>query len=150
MTLVRWNPWREIDTLQRQLNNIFEDTRVPSAFLDRGLSKVPAAEIQETENAILLLLELPGIEAKDLDVQVTENSVYVSGERKSETKTEEKGVTRSEFHYGKFQRVIPLSARIQNTNVTADYKVGILNLTLPKTEQEKNKVVKVNLEQPAN
>ncbi|MCC5631500.1 Hsp20/alpha crystallin family protein [Nostoc sphaeroides] len=150
MTLVRWNPWREIDTLQRQLNNIFEDTRVASAFLDGGLSKVPAAEIQETENAIHLKLELPGIEAKDLDVQVTENAVYVSGERKSETKTEEKGVTKSEFHYGKFERVIPLSARIQNTNVKADYKDGILNLILPKTEQEKNKVVKVNLEQPAN
>jgi HSP20 family protein len=149
MTLVRWNPWREIDTLQRQLNNLFEDSKVTSEFLDRGLSKVPAAEIQETENAIHLKLELPGIEAKDLDVQVTENAVYVSGERKSETKTEDKGVTRSEFHYGKFQRVIPLSARIQNTNVTADYKDGILNLTLPKTEQEKNKVVKVNLEQSA-
>ncbi|WP_375505813.1 Hsp20/alpha crystallin family protein [uncultured Nostoc sp.] len=150
MTLVRWNPWREIDTIQRQLNNIFEDTKVPSTFLDGGLLKVPAAEIQETENAIHLKLELPGIQAKNLDVQVTENAVYVSGERKSETKTEEKGVTRSEFHYGKFQRVIPLSARIQNTNVTADYKDGILNLTLPKTEQEKNKVVKVNLEQLIN
>ncbi|MGF1939537.1 MAG: Hsp20/alpha crystallin family protein [Nostoc sp. ChiQUE02] len=149
MTLVRWNAWREIDTLQHQINSLFEDTRVPSVLLDRGLSKVPAAEIQETENAIHLKLELPGIEAKDLDVQVTEKAVYISGERKSETKTEEKGVTRSEFHYGKFQRVIPLSARIQNTNVTADYKDGILNLTLPKTEQEKNKVVKVNLEKPA-
>ncbi|MEH2364969.1 Hsp20/alpha crystallin family protein [Nostoc sp.] len=150
MTLVRWNPWREIDTLQHQINSLFEDTRVPSGLFDKALSKVPAAEIQETENAIHLKLELPGIEAKDLDVQVTENAVYVSGERKSETKTEEKGVTRSEFHYGKFQRVIPLSARIKNTDVTADYKDGILNLILPKTEQEKNKVVKVNLEQSAN
>lgn len=51
---------------------------------------------------------------------------------------------KSEFHYGKFQRVIPLPVQIQNTNVTADYKDGILNLTLP-TEEEKNKVVKVNL-----
>ncbi|MEH2211766.1 Hsp20/alpha crystallin family protein [Nostoc sp.] len=150
MTLVRWNPWREIDTLQYQINSLFEDTRVPSGLFDKGLSKVPAAEIQETEDAIHLKIELPGIEAKDLDVQVTENAVYVSGERKSETKTEEKGVTRSEFHYGKFKRVIPLSARIKNTNVTADYKDGILNLILPKTEQEKNKVVKVNLEQSAN
>lgn len=119
-------------------------------MFDKGLSKVPAAEIQETEDAIHLKIELPGIEAKDLDVQVTENAVYISGERKSETKTEEKGVTRSEFHYGKFQRVIPLSARIQNTKVTVDYKDGILNLILPKTEQEKNKVVKVNLEQSVN
>lgn len=53
------------------------------------------------------------------------------------------------FHYGKFQRVIPLSAQIQNTHVTAEYKDGILNLTLPKTQQEKNKVVKVNIEQAA-
>jgi len=56
MTLVRWNRWREIDTLQRQLNNIFEDTKVPSTFLDGGLIKVPAAEIKETENAIHLKL----------------------------------------------------------------------------------------------
>jgi HSP20 family protein len=141
--LVRWNPWQEIDTLQR----LFEDTRVPSALFDRGGIKVPAAELHETEDAIHLKLELPGMEAKDLDVQVTENSVYISGERESETKTQNNGTTKSEFYYGKFQRVIPLSARVQNTNVTADYKDGILNLTLPKTEQEKNKVVKVNLEQ---
>ncbi|MDZ8109969.1 MAG: Hsp20/alpha crystallin family protein [Nostoc sp. DedQUE12a] len=145
MALVRWNPWREIDTLQRQINNLFEDTRVPCGLLDRDFIKVPAAELQENDDAIYLKLELPGIEAEDLDVQVTEDAVYISGERKSETKTEEKGTTKTEFYYGKFQRVIPLSARIQNTNVTADYKDGILHLTLPKTEQEKNKVVKVNL-----
>ena len=67
----------------------------------------------------------------------------------SGVKTEENGVTKSEFHYGKFQRVIPLPARIQNTQVQAEYKDGILNLTLPKSEEEKNKVVKVNLEQAA-
>ncbi|MDF5711865.1 MAG: Hsp20/alpha crystallin family protein [Nostoc sp. S4] len=145
MALVRWNPWREIDTLQRQLDNLFEDTRVPSGVFNRDFIKVPAAELQETDDAIHLKLELPGIDAKDLDIQVTEDAVQISGQRKSETKTEEKGTTKTEFYYGKFQRVIPLSARIQNTNVTADYKDGILHLTLPKTEQEKNKVVKVNL-----
>lgn len=107
--------------------------------------RVPSAELKETEDAIHLKLELPGIEAKDVDLQVTENAVYLSGERKSEAKSEDKGVIKSEFHYGKFQRVIPLPARIQNTNVTADYKDGILNLTLPKAEEQKNKVVKVNL-----
>lgn len=89
------------------------------------------------------------MEAKDLDVQVTQNAVSISGERKSEAKKQDNGVTRSEFHYGKFHRVIPLPARVQNTNVTAEYKDGILNLTLPKTEQEKNKVVKVNLQSAA-
>ncbi len=94
-------------------------------------------------------MEVPGIEAAYLDIQVTENAVSISGDRKSETKTEDKGMTLTEFHYGKFQRVIPLPVKIQNTNVTAEYKDGILNLTLPKKEEEKNKVVKVNLEQPA-
>lgn len=136
-----------MNAFQRQINRLFEDTKVPSAFFEKSFVKVPAAELQETEDAIQLKLELPGIEAKDLDVQVTENAVYVSGERKSENKTEDKGYTRTEFHYGKFQRVIPLPANIQNTNVTAEYKDGILNLTLPKTQAEKNKVVKVNLEQ---
>ncbi|MDZ8236918.1 MAG: Hsp20/alpha crystallin family protein [Nostoc sp. ChiQUE01a] len=145
MALVRWNPWGEIGTLQRQINNLFEDTRVPSGLFDRDFLRVPAAELKETDDALHLKLELPGIDAKDLDIQVTEDAVHISGERKSETKTEEKGTTKTEFYYGKFQRIIPLSARIQNTNVTADYQDGILHLTLPKTEQEKNKVVKVNL-----
>ncbi|BAZ23207.1 heat shock protein Hsp20 [Kalymmatonema gypsitolerans NIES-4073] len=147
MALVRWNPWQEMNSLQRQMNSLFDDMLVPSASVERNFPRIPAAELQETAEAIHLKLELPGIEAKDLDVQVTQNAISIKGERKSETKTEEKGVTRSEFHYGKFQRVIPLPARIQNTNVTAEYKDGILNLTLPKAEEEKNKVVKVNLDQ---
>jgi len=148
MTLVRLNPWQEFNAMQRQFNRLFDEV-VPAKELDRSFIIVPAAELQETSDAIHLKLEIPGIEAKDLDVKVTENAVSVSGERKSETKTEDKGVTKSEFHYGKFRRVIPLPARIQNTNVTAEYKDGILNLTLPKTEAEKNKVVKVNLDQSA-
>lgn len=145
--LVRYTSGHEINAFQRQLKHLFEDTRVPSASSERGFIRVPAAEINETEDAIRLKLELPGIEAKDLDVQVTENAVAISGDRKSENKTEDKGLTVTEFHYGKFQRVIPLRARIQNTNVKAEYKDGILNLTLPKTQEEKNKVVKVNLAQ---
>ena len=145
--LVRYNPWKEIDTLERRFNRLFDDF-VPTNLKDLHHSfKTPAAEISETDDAIHLKLELPGIEAKDLDIQVTEDAVSISGERKSATKSEENGNTRSEFFYGKFQRVIPLSTRVQNTNVTADYKDGILNLTLPKTVEEKNKVVKVNLEQ---
>jgi HSP20 family protein len=146
MAIVRYNPWQEMNSLQRQLNRLFDDVMTPSLGSEFGnMDRVPAAELTETEDAVHLKLEIPGMEAKDLDIQVTADRVSIAGERKSETKTEEKGVTRSEFRYGKFQRVIPLPTRIQNTNVTADYKDGILNLTLPKAEEEKNKVVKVNL-----
>ncbi|MGQ4646182.1 Hsp20 family protein [Lyngbya aestuarii] len=147
MPLVRWNPWHEIDTLQRQFNRLLDDNVVPASWQDsQSFSRMPAVEIEETPEAIHLKLEVPGMEAKDLDVQVTEDSVSISGERKSEAKTEEKGITRSEFHYGKFQRVIPLPAPIQNTKVEAEYKDGVLRLTLPKSEESKNKVVKVNLD----
>jgi HSP20 family protein len=102
--------------------------------------------MEETGDAVHLKLEIPGMEAKDLDVQVTSEAVSISGERRSETRTDEQGVTRSEFRYGRFQRVIPLPSRIDNQKVQAEYKDGILRLTLPKMEDEKHKVVKLNLE----
>ena len=76
---------------------------------------------------------------------MTPESVLISGERKYETRTEENGVTRSEFRYGKFQRVIPLPSLVENDKVQADYKNGILQLTLPKAESQRQKSVKVNL-----
>ena len=69
--------------------------------------------------------------------------VSIRGERKSESKTEEKGMTRTEFRYGEFHRVIPLPVHINNTDVKATYKDGILSLALPKVEEEQNRVVKV-------
>jgi HSP20 family protein len=92
-----------------------------------------------------LRAELPGIDAKDLDIQVSKESIAITGEHRQETKTEEKGVFKSEFRYGTFHRVISLPVAVQNTEVKADYKDGILNLTLPKAQEALNKVVKVNL-----
>ncbi len=147
MALIRWEPFREVNTLQREMNRMFDSlaTANRGESENLGISFIPAAEMQETDDAVHLRLEVPGLEAKDLDVQVTAEAVALTGERKSETKTEEKGVTRSEFRYGKFQRVIPLPTRIQNDKVQAEYKNGVLTLTLPKAEEEKNKVVKVNI-----
>jgi HSP20 family protein len=148
MALVRWNPYREMNSLQRKIDRLFDDMLVPMNLHHfDNFAKVPAAELSETEDAFHLKLEVPGMEASDFDIQVSRDSISVSGERKEESKMEEKGVTRSEFRYGKFQRVIALPAKIQNTNVKAEYKDGILNLTLPKVEEEKNKVVKVNLQE---
>lgn len=143
MNLIRFQPFHDIDRLHREMNRLFDDARIVP---DRANGNfVPAAEIEETDEAVLLKLEVPGMDAKDIEIQATAEAVSISGERKSETKSEEGGVKRSEFYYGSFQRVIPLPTRIQNTNVTAEYTNGILNLTLPKAEEEKNKVVKVNL-----
>ena len=106
MSLIRYNPWQEINALQRQLNNLFDDTLTPDKWEDFGnLSKIPAAELTETDDALHLKLEVPGMEAKDIDIEVMADQVAISGERKSETKSEEKGITRSEFRYGKFRPV---------------------------------------------
>lgn len=146
MALIRWEPFREIDSLQHEMNRLFESlTPTTPRSEGRGLAFVPPAEMHETPEAIHLDLEVPGMDAQDLDVQVTAEAVSISGERKVETKSEENGATRTEFRYGKFQRVIPMPTRIQHDNVQAEYKNGILSLTLPKAEAEKNKVVKINV-----
>jgi HSP20 family protein len=147
MNLIRWQPLEETEYLQRSMNRLFDSLNVTNGE-GKNLrhSFVPAAEIQETAEAINLSLEAPGMNAKDLDIQVTADTVSISGERKEETVTEDKRMTRTEFRYGRFQRVIPLPARIQNTNVHAEYKDGILKLVLPKAEEEKNKIVKVNVD----
>jgi HSP20 family protein len=143
MQLVRWQPFQEIDSLQRELNRLFDSLALPAEKI--GMSLFPLAEIEETTEAVILKLEVSGVSPEDLDVQVSIDGVAITGERKSTNHTEEKGISHSEFRYGKFRRVIPLPTRIQNTQVQANYKDGILSLTLPKAEAEKNKVVKITL-----
>jgi HSP20 family protein len=148
MALIRWQPFQEMTALQRDMNRLFDSlssTRDEDMMRMQQMSFSPAAEMEETENAINLKIEIPGMEAKDLDVQVTKEAVMISGERKAESKSEQNGMTRSEFRYGRFSRTIPLPTRVDNTNVKGDYKDGILKSEIPKAEEEKNKVTKVNI-----
>ena len=148
MALIRWQPFQEMTALQRDMNRMFDSLspmRDEDMMQMQQMSFSPAAEMEETENAINLKVEIPGMESKDLDVQVTKEAVMISGERKSESKSEQNGMTRSEFRYGRFSRTIPLPTRVDNTNVKGDYKDGILKLEIPKAEDEKNKVTKVNI-----
>lgn len=145
MALVRWEPFREVESLQRQLNRLFDEIAPTGCRGEEGNAFIPPAEIEETPDAVHFKVEVPGVDPKDLDVQVSPEAVSISGERKSEIKTEERGITRTEFRYGRFQRVIPLPTRVQHDQVQAEYKDGILKLRLPKAEEDRNKVVKVNL-----
>jgi HSP20 family protein len=143
--MTHWEPFRGIENLQREINRLF-DRLLPSGNGEiRSLTFVPSAEMEETDDAIHLKLEVPGMESKDLNVEVTEESIVIKGERKSESKSEAKGVLRSEFHYGKFERRIPLPAHIQTDKVRAECKNGMLTLTLPKVESEQRKAVKVDI-----
>lgn len=150
MALTRWQPLREIQDVQREMNRLFDDMLTPvrgngSDGLRSAFS--PAAELEETADNYQLRLEVPGLQPDDIDIEVTAESVSIKGERKSEKTEENNGITHTEFRYGQFQRVIPLPGRIDNQTVTAEYRDGILHLTLPKAEDEKNRVVKVSVGQ---
>jgi HSP20 family protein len=148
MTIIRYSPFREIDLLQRQFDRLIDDVFLPKEYNrnNKSNSLTPAVEMTETPEAVYLKLEIPGVEAKDIDIQVTQDTVSISGEKHQETTTETDGKTSTEFYYGKFQRVLSLPTAVQNNNVTAEYKNGILKLVLPKQEEVKSQVVKVNLE----
>ncbi|PSP18784.1 MAG: molecular chaperone [Cyanobacteria bacterium QS_8_64_29] len=143
-----WDPFRELDSVQQEMNRMFDDlVRTGDGGESGNLTFAPSAELDETEDAIHLKLEVPGMDPNDLDVQVSDEAISISGERRSEFQHQEGSGRRSEFRYGRFQRVIPLNARIQNDKVQASYQNGILHLNLPKAEEDKNKVVKVNVQQ---
>ncbi|PZU98217.1 MAG: molecular chaperone [Leptolyngbya sp.] len=143
--ITRWEPFRGIERLHQEMNHLFDRLLHEGNGVERSLTFIPSAELEETDQAIQLKLEVPGMEAKDLDVEVTESAVSIKGERRSESKTEKKGVVRSEFRYGTFERVIPLPTPIKTSDVQAEYKNGLLTLTLPKAEAAPQSKVKVNI-----
>jgi len=147
MTLMRWQPRQEMETLRRQFDQLFDELTPVSrdALSTAKRAWAPAIELKSTDTALILRAELPGIDAKDLDIQVTREAVALSGEYKTESKTEDGQIFRSEFRYGSFHRVVPLPIAVQNDQVKAEFTDGVLTLTLPKVEATRPKVVKVNL-----
>jgi HSP20 family protein len=141
---------KEFDNLRQQMDKLFDDIVHEQPHLGI-LAKAgetpwsPAIELQETETELLLKAQLPGIKPENLDIQVSENAVFLSGEHQEETKTNEKGVFRSEFHYGQFKRVIPLPAAIHREQVKAEMVSGLLTLTMLKTTPALPNLVKVAL-----
>jgi HSP20 family protein len=149
-TLNRWQPRREFDIVRRQLDQLFDEIshiNFDSALVkprELGAAWMPAIELNDVGAALVLRAEVPGVDAEHLDVQVSRDAVAIQGEYRSEQKTDEQGRFRSEFRYGNFRRVIPLRVPVQNDQVQAELKDGILTLTLPKVALEKA-VVKLNL-----
>lgn len=152
MSLVRWQPMKELESLCRQMDGLFDESKIPDRDFpllatsgDRTWA--PMVEIEETETDMILKAEIPGMEAKDLNVEVGEDSVSISGERQQEEQTEESGIRRSEFQYGRFERTVRLPVSVKNNEVKSEFQNGVLTLTLPKSEESRRKVVKLELAQ---
>lgn len=152
MSLIRWQPLRELDNLRQQMNHLFDQlihtepnqSRFPKMT---NVAWMPTIELQETDTDIILKAQVPGVDAKDLDIQVSSDAVLIAGEHKEETRTEDKGIFRSEFQYGQFQRVVPLPQDVKYEQVKAEFKDGVVTLTLPKASSNRRNVVKVDLTQ---
>src|SRR4028118_1163263 len=142
MLMRYWQPFTEIETIRQQLDKAFDGL---AARRDNSEAAwMPALELVDAGDNFVLKAQLPGIDPKDVDVQVTREAISISGERRYENTKEKSGGVRSEFRRGN-HRVLPLPAPIQNDSVQAECKDGILPLTLPKVTEARNKVVKINL-----
>jgi HSP20 family protein len=149
MAIVRWQPFRDLMTTQREFDRLFREA-FPS-FLGEAEGDLstrpwaPAVDIFENENNIVLKAELPGVDPKDVEVRVEDNTLYLKGERKFEKETKEENYHRVERSYGSFARSFALPSSIDAEKVAADYKDGLLTLTLPKREEAKPKTIKINV-----
>jgi HSP20 family protein len=150
MSLIHWEPLKEINTLRQRMNRLFDEMIHPEQThgIFPKLEKLtwhPAVELKEADKDIIVKIQVPGIDAKDLDIQVSENTIAVAGEYQEEKTSDSEGFYRSEFSYGKFQRIIPLPVNVKHEQVKAEVKHGVVTLTLPKAETSQRNVVKVDL-----
>jgi|SRR5438105_7901580 len=143
--LTRFEPLRELTSLQNQLNRVFQDFGRGSDELLTSGTFVPAVDIYEDENSLNLKLEVPGIDQKDLDIQLENNTLTVRGERKFEHEEKEENFHRIERRYGSFARSFTLPNTVDTENVQANYENGILKIKLVKRAEAKPKQIKVSV-----
>jgi HSP20 family protein len=136
-------------SLQCDVNRIFEDFwrrfDQPFGALARWDANGPRTDIAETENALEVSVELPGIDQKAIDVSLTDGALTIKGEKKSEREENKKGYHLSERSYGSFYRSIPLPSGVDINKANAEFKNGVLTVTLPKTQEALSRVKKIDV-----
>jgi len=146
MSITRWDRFRNISTLQDEVNRLFENSFPGNRGDNSAITTwAPAVDIYETENELVLKADLPYINEKDLDIRVENNMLTVRGERKFEQKVKEDNYLRIERTYGAFSRSFGLPNTVNTEAIKAEYKNGVLTVELPKRAESKPKQVKVNV-----
>ena len=144
MAITRWDPFREVVALQNRMNTLFGGLKEGEAPMTTA-SFVPAVDIYEDAQKVVLKLEVPGIEEKDLDVRVENNTLTVKGERKFEKEEKEENFHRIERSYGSFYRAFTLPSTVDTEHVAASYNAGVLKLELKKKPEAQPKQIKINV-----
>jgi HSP20 family protein len=145
-TVTRWEPFRGLNTLQEQVNRLFEDnfTRSRSGHAELA-SWAPAVDIYETENELVVKADLPDVPEKDIDVRVENNTLTIHGERKFENDVHQDNYLRVERAYGTFTRSFSLPNTVNTEGIRAEYQNGVLSVRMPKREESKPKQSKVGV-----
>ena len=140
MSLIKWDPFREFNTLPARLafwgNKDWEEPLSTTTY-------VPSVDIFETDNEVVVKAEMPGMNANDIDVRLEDNVLTLKGERHFEKDAKEENYHRIEREYGTFTRSFALPRTVNGDKVSAEYRDGILKIVLPKKEETKPKAIKV-------
>ncbi len=144
MTIITWDPFRGLVTREK-MNRIFEGALTPRGEeQDMAASTwTPSVDIHENENELVLSAEVPGIEDKDIEINIENNILSIQGERKIEEETKEENYHRIERSYGSFYRSFTLPTNVNQDNIKAEYDNGVLRISMPKKPELKPKKVKV-------
>lgn len=145
MTIVRYDPFRDLRSLQEEVNRLFS-TNLTRAFGDEGIGRgawAPSVDIYENKDQIVLEAELPGMKQEEFDLSIENNVITLRGERKFEKTDETDNYHRVERSYGSFTRSFTLPQTVSAEGATADYSNGVLRVTLPKREETKARRIEV-------
>ena len=146
MNLVRWNPWREMDTLSNRINRFFHDSSFPVMRFDEDsdfFNWKPVVDIYDHDDKIVLKAELPGVDKKDIHVDFKDRVLTLTGERSHEDELKEENYHKKERSYGKFSRSFVLPEGLDASKIEAEYKDGVLKIEIPKPEEKKPRKITV-------
>jgi HSP20 family protein len=147
MAIVRWEPLRELSTLQNEMNRLFNTAfDAPAGGNGQNLRRwMPAMDLVETEDHFVLRADLPGLSEEDVAIEIEERVLTVSGERKAEHETTKEGYHRVERAFGKFSRSLTLPEGVDADAVTAEFHNGVLEVRIPKPEERKPRRVEIGV-----
>jgi len=147
MDLIRWNPWNELVSLRERMNRVFDDSLFRSDRREDPLAMgtwSPAVDMFEKDDQVVIKAELPGLEKKDISLDLTNGVLTLKGERKHENEVKEENYYRREMSCGKFIRSFSLPGDVDANKIKAEFQNGLLTVVVPKPEEHKPKQIPVN------
>jgi len=147
MNLVKWTPYRDMTSFHNRINRLFNEPIFPAGWLDNELRSSnwnPVVDIYEKDDTIVIKAELPGMEKKDISVDLKDDVLTLKGERSHEKEVKEENYHRKERFFGKFHRSFRLPEDMDADKIKADFKDGVLKIDIPKPEERKPKKITVH------